>query len=103
MKESKERKLERLGTPPGYRLMYRRLRAVELARLATRTAIARNCRGQMRATGGIRLAASGPVLVQQPAAAGRVRASWQRRAYACGCACCLRKRTPSSMELTKAW
>ena len=51
----------------------------------------------IRATGGIRLAASGPVLVQQPAAAGRVRASWQRRAYACGCACCLRKRTPSSM------
>ena len=48
-------------------------------------------------TGGIRLTASGPVLVQQPAAAGRVRASWQRRAYACGCACCLRKRTPSSM------
>ena len=51
----------------------------------------------VRATGGIRLTASGPVLVQQPAAAGRVRASWQRRAYACGCACCLRKRTPSSM------
>ena len=38
--------------------------------------------------GGIRLAASGPVLVQQPAAAGRVSASWQRRAYACGRACC---------------
>ena len=36
----------------------------------------------LRATGGIRLTASGPVLVQQPAAAGRVRASWQRRAYA---------------------
>ena len=33
----------------------------------------------IRATGGIRLTASGPVLVQQPAAAGRVRASWQRR------------------------
>ena len=35
----------------------------------------------IRATGGIPLTASGPVLVQQPAAAGRVRASWQRRAY----------------------
>ena len=34
----------------------------------------------IRATGGIRLTASGPVLVQQPAAAGRVSASWQRRA-----------------------
>ena len=51
----------------------------------------------MRATGGIRLTASGPVLVQQPAAAGRVRALWQRRAYACGCARCLRKVTPSSL------
>ena len=35
----------------------------------------------MVGTGGIRLTASGPVLAQQPAAAGRVRASWQRRAY----------------------
>ena len=34
---------------------------------------------------------------QQPAAAGRVRSSWQRRAYACGCVRCLRKVTPSSM------
>ena len=50
----------------------------------------------IRATGGIRLAASGPVLVQQPAAAGRVRASWQRRGRR-------RRREPRPLKPVLSW